>query len=136
MGLGVQMGAFEATLKYTQERLQFGKPIASFQMVQDLLARMLANLTACQCMVIRTAQLDGEGKLTDARAALSKAFTTARMRETVAWARELLGGNGIVLDYNIGRFTADSEALYSYEGTREMQTLIVGKSVTGLSAFV
>jgi glutaryl-CoA dehydrogenase len=130
------MGAYENVLTYAQQRLQFGKPIASFQLVQDLLAKMLANVTACQCMVARTAQLHAEGKLTDARAALSKAFTTVRMRETVAWARELLGGNGIVLDYQVARFFADAEAFYSYEGTYQMQNLIVGKAATGLSAFV
>jgi glutaryl-CoA dehydrogenase len=133
---GCQMGAYENALTYAQQRLQFGKPIASFQLVQDLLAKMLANVTACQCMVARTAQLYAEGKLTDARAALSKAFTTARMRETVAWARELLGGNGILLDYQVARFFADAEAFYSYEGTYQMQNLIVGKAATGLSAFV
>jgi alkylation response protein AidB-like acyl-CoA dehydrogenase len=133
---GCQMGAYEAALKYAQERLQFGKPIGSFQMVQDLLAKMLGNITACQCMVVRMAQLHAEGKLTDAHAALAKAFTTAKMRETVAWARELLGGNGIVADYKVARFFADAEALYSYEGTFQMQNLIVGKAVTGFSAFV
>src|SRR3989442_8283199 len=133
---GCQMGAYEHALKYAQERLQFGKPIGSFQLVQDLLGRMLANVAASQCMVVRLAQLDAEGKMTDAHAALSKAFCTARMRETVAWARELLGGNGIQLDYNVARFFADAEALYSYEGTYQMQTLIVGKAVTGFSAFV
>jgi glutaryl-CoA dehydrogenase len=133
---GCQMGAYEHALRYAQERLQFGKPIGSFQMVQDLLAKMLGNVTACQCMVVRTAQLQAEGKLGDHHAALAKAFTTVRMRETVAWARELFGGNGIVLDYNVARFFADAEALYSYEGTLQMQNLIVGKAVTGLSAFV
>src|SRR5689334_21442838 len=133
---GCAMGAYENALKYCQERLQFGKPIGSFQLVQDLLAKMLANITASQCMVVRTAQLDAEGKLTDARAALSKAFTTAKCRETVAWARELLGGNGIAAEYNVGRFFVDAEALYSYEGTFQMQNLIVGKAVTGLSAFI
>ena len=92
----------------------------------------IQNLT----MVVRTAQLEAEGKLTDARAALSKAFTTAKCRETVAWARELLGGNGIAAEYNVGRFFADAEALYSYEGTYQMQNLIVGKAVTGFSAFL
>ena len=58
------------------------------------------------------------------------------MRETVGWARELFGGNGILLEHNVGRFVADAEAIYSYEGTREMNTLIVGRSLTGLSAFV
>jgi alkylation response protein AidB-like acyl-CoA dehydrogenase len=133
---GCQMGAYEAALKYAQERLQFGKPIGSFQMVQELLAKMLGNITACQCMVVRTAQLHVEGKLTDAHAALAKSFTTAKMRETVAWAREVLGGNGIVADYNVARFFADAEALYSYEGTYQIQNLIVGKAVTGFSAFV
>jgi len=133
---GIQMGAFEATLKYAQERLQFGKPIASFQMVQDLLAKMLANVTACQCMMVRLAQMDDEGKLGDHHAALAKAFCTAKSRETVAWGRELLGGNGIVTDYNVARFFADAEALYSYEGTYQMQNLIVGKAITGIGAFV
>src|SRR3954466_5076505 len=133
---GIQMGAFEATLKYAQERLQFGKPIASFQMVQDLLAKMLANVTACQCLMVRLAQMDDEGKLGDHHASLAKAFCTAKSRETVAWGREVLGGNGIVADYNVARFFADAEALYSYEGTYQMQNLIVGKAITGLGAFV
>jgi glutaryl-CoA dehydrogenase len=133
---GCQMGAYEHAVKYAQERLQFGRPIASFQLVQDLIAKMLANVTSCQCVVGRMAQLQAEGKMTDAHAALAKAFTTARMRETVAWARELCGGNGITLDYNVARFFADSEALYSYEGTYQMQNLIIGKAATGFSAFV
>ena len=122
--------------KYAQERLQFGKPIGSFQLIQDLLAKMLANVTASQCMVVRTAQLQAEGKMTDAHAALSKAFTTSRMRETVAWGREIFGGNGISLDYHAARYFADAEALYSYEGTYQMQNMIVGKAITGLSAFL
>jgi glutaryl-CoA dehydrogenase len=133
---GCQMGAYEHALKYAQERLQFGKPIGSFQLIQDLLAKMLGNITACQCMVVRAAQLADEGKLTEKQSALSKAFTTAKTRETVSWARELLGGNGILADYNVARYFADAEALYSYEGTYQMQQLIVGKTVTGFSAFV
>jgi len=136
MATGCQMGAYENALLYAQQRLQFGKPIGSFQLMQDLLARMLGNITACQCMLLRLADLDDKGKLTDQHAALSKGFCTARSRETVAWARELFGGNGIVADYNVGRFFADAEALYSYEGTFQMQNLIVGKAVTGFSAFV
>ncbi|EEA03912.1 acyl-CoA dehydrogenase domain protein [Burkholderia sp. H160] len=134
--VGCSMGAYEHALKYAQTREQFGKPIASFQLVQDLLAKMLGNITASQCMVVRLAQLQDQGKLKDEHASLAKAFCTVRMRETVGWAREVLGGNGIVLDYNVARFMADSEALYSYEGTREMNSLIVGKAVSGFSAFV
>jgi len=133
---GCAMGAYENAVKYCQERLQFGKPIASFQLVQDLLSKMLANITASQCLVVRTAQLQAEGKLTDAHAALSKAFCTSKCRETVAWARELLGGNGIAADYNVARFFADAEALYSYEGTYQMQNLILGKAITGIGAFL
>src|SRR6201994_2180140 len=136
MATGCAMGAYEAALKYAQERMQFGKPIGSFQLVQDLLAKMIANITASQCLIVRQAQLHAEGKLTDAHAALAKAFCTAKCRETVAWARELLGGNGIVADYKAARFFTDCEALYSYEGTYQMQNLIVGKAITGLGAFV
>src|SRR4029077_648290 len=121
---------------YSQQRLQFGRPIGSFQLVQDLLAKMVTNITGSQCLIVRQAQLHGEGKLTDRHAALAKAFATAKCRETVAWAREVLAGNGIVADYKAARFFTDAEALYSYEGTYQMQNLIVGKAVTGLSAFV
>src|SRR6202161_1315028 len=133
---GCGMGAYEHALAYAQTREQFGKPIAKFQLVQDLLAKMLGNVTASQCMVVRLSQMQDEGKLLDYHASLAKAFCTVRMRETVAWAREVLGGNGILLDYQVARFFADAEALYSYEGTREMNTLIVGKAIPGFSAFV
>jgi alkylation response protein AidB-like acyl-CoA dehydrogenase len=136
MATGCAMGAYEAALKYAQERQQFGKPIGSFQLVQDLLAKMISNITASQCLIVRQAQLHAEGKLTDAHAALAKAFATSKCRETVAWARELLGGNGIVADYKAARFFADAEALYSYEGTYQMQHLIIGKAITGIGAFV
>jgi len=133
---GTQMGAYENALKYAQERLQFGKPIGSFQLVQELLAKMLGNIVACQCMLARSVQLEAEGKLNDAQAAIVKAFCTSKARETVSWAREAMGGNGILVDYNVARHFADTEAIYSYEGTYQMQTLIVGKAITGLSAFV
>jgi len=136
MATGCAMGAYEAALRYSQQRSQFGRPIGSFQLVQDLLAKMITNITAAQCLIVRQAQLHAEGKLSDAHAALAKAFATAKCRETVAWAREILGGNGIVADYKAARFFADAEALYSYEGTYQMQNLIVGKAVIGLSAFV
>ena len=133
---GCQMGAYEHALKYAQQRMQFGKPIASFQLIQDLLAKMISNITASQCLVARMAQLQAEGKLSDAQAALSKAFTTAKCRETVAWAREILGGNGISTEYNVARYFTDAEALLTYEGTYQMQNLILGKAITGFSAFV
>jgi glutaryl-CoA dehydrogenase len=134
--VGCAMGAYEHALAYAQKREQFGKPIAKFQLVQDLLVKMLGNIVASQCMVVRLSQLQDEGKLKDEHASLAKAFCTVKMRETVGYARELLGANGILLDQHIGRFVADAEAIYSYEGTREMNTLIVGKAITGFGAFV
>ena len=134
--VGVMLAAYEIALEYAGKRQQFGRPIAGFQLVQDLLVRMLGNVTACFGMVVRLAQLQDAGTYRDEHSALAKAYCTTRMRETVGWARELLAGNGIVLDYDIGRFVADAEALYSYEGTREINTLIVGRAVTGVGAFV
>jgi glutaryl-CoA dehydrogenase len=134
--VGCAMGAYEHALAYAQTREQFGKPIAKFQLIQDLLVKMLGNITSSLCMVVRLSQLQDEGKLKDEHASLAKAFCTVKMRETVGYARELLGANGISLDYQIGRFVADAEAIYSYEGTREMNTLIVGKAITGMGAFV
>jgi glutaryl-CoA dehydrogenase len=134
--VGCQMGAYEHALRYAQTRYQFGRPIGGFQLVQDLLVRMLGNVTATQAMMLRLAQMQDAGQLLDEHASLAKAFCTVKCRETVGYARELLGGNGILLDNHVGRFVADAEAIYSYEGTREMNTLIVGKAITGLSAFI
>ena len=134
--VGCMRGAYEYALKYAQEREQFGRPIAAFQLVQDLLFRMLSNITACECMCLRLSQLEGSGVLKEENSALAKAYCCMKMRESVGYARELLGGNGILLDYNVGRFVADAEALYSYEGTREMNALIVGRAASGFSAFV
>jgi glutaryl-CoA dehydrogenase len=134
--VGCGRGAYEHALRYATQRTQFGRPIAGFQLVQDLLVRMLGNVTATECLMLRLGQLQSQGLMTDEHASLAKAFCTVKCRETVGYARELLGGNGILLDNHVGRFVADAEAIYSYEGTREMNTLIVGKAITGLSAFV
>ncbi len=133
--VGCMMGAYERALSYAKERRQFGRPIAGFQLVQDLLVRMLGNVTSSLGMAVRLAQLQDAGIYRDEDSAMAKAFCTARMREAVGWGREIMGGNGIVLDYGMGRFVADSEAIYSYEGTREINSLIVGRAITGLSAF-
>jgi glutaryl-CoA dehydrogenase len=133
---GCARGAYEHALRYTRGREQFGRPIAGFQLVQDLLVRMLGNVVASTAMCVRVSQLQDQGLLEDEHASLAKAFTTTRMRETVGWAREVLGGNGILLEHHVGRFVADAEAIYSYEGTREINTLIVGRAITGESAFV
>ncbi|MDX8028627.1 acyl-CoA dehydrogenase family protein [Lentzea sp. BCCO 10_0856] len=134
--LGVMIGAYELALAYAQEREQFGRPIARFQLVQDMLVKSLGNITASWGMLVQLARLQDAGIFQDEHSSLAKAFVTSRMREVVAWAREIFGGNGIVLGYDVARFFADAEAIYSFEGTREMNTLIVGKAITGQSAFV
>lgn len=132
---GCARGAYEHALRYTTEREQFGRSIGSFQLVQDLLVKMLANVTASTAMNVRASQLQDAGQLRDEHASLCKVHSTVRMREAVGWAREVLGGNGILLEHHVGRFVADAEAIYSYEGTREINTLIVGRAITGESAF-
>jgi glutaryl-CoA dehydrogenase len=134
--VGCAMGAYEHALAYARQREQFGRPIGSFQLVQDLLVSMLSNIVASQCMVLRLSQMQDAGVMRDEHASLAKAFCTTKCRETVGYARELLGGNGILLEHQVGRFVADAEAIYSYEGTREMNTLIVGRAITGIGAFV
>lgn len=134
--IGCQIGAYENTLKYAKERKQFGKPIASFQLIQDMLAKMLTNITACQCLVYQLGKLIDEGKMIPAQASLCKSFCTARLRETVAMGREIFGANGLSIDYNIGRFFTDAEAIFTYEGSYQMNNLILGKSITGIGAFI
>ncbi|WP_295123021.1 acyl-CoA dehydrogenase family protein [uncultured Leifsonia sp.] len=134
--VGVAVGAYEAALRYAKERVQFGKPIAKHQLIQDLLVKSVGDITASIALCTRVSQMLDDDEQRDEHSALAKAFATARMRETVARCRELMGGNGIVIDYDVARFFADAEALYSYEGTREMNTLIVGRAITGEAAFV
>jgi glutaryl-CoA dehydrogenase len=135
IAVGTQAGAYEAAVAYAAEREQFGRAIGGFQLVQEKLATMLGNLTASLALVVRLTQRQAAGLTTDADSALAKMFTAARLRETVALGREVAGGNGILLEHRLARFFADAEAVYSYEGTHEINALIVGRQVTGLSAF-
>jgi glutaryl-CoA dehydrogenase len=134
--VGNSIGAYEAAVKYGSERIQFGKTIDSHQLIQEHYARMLGNITSSIALCTRVSAMLDEGIQKDEHAALAKEFACSRMRETVAWARESMGGNGIVLDNDVIRHFADAEAIYSYEGTREMNTLIVGRAITGKAAFV
>ncbi|MFB9662959.1 acyl-CoA dehydrogenase family protein [Glycomyces mayteni] len=134
--MGIAVGAHEAAVRYAREREQFGRPIASFQLVQQKLAENLADVTAGLAVCVRAAQLEDAGTRRDEHSAMAKAFCTARMRAVVARARAVLGGNGIQLDHGVARFFADAEAVYSYEGTYDMNTLIVGRAITGRQAFV
>jgi glutaryl-CoA dehydrogenase len=132
---GLQAGAFEAALRYVAERQQFGRPLGSFQLVQEKLARMLGNVTSALSLVVRLTEQQSKGIYRDQDSALAKMQTSLLMRETVALAREVVGGNGITLEADVARFHADAEAVYSYEGTHEINALIVGRALTGESAF-
>lgn len=130
--VGMQCAVYDATLAYTQERVQFGRPIAGFQLVQERLVHILANLAQTLALAVRAAQ---HPPTEDAAASLVKIVVADRLRESVALARETLGGNGVLLDYDVVRFFADAEAVFTFEGTRDINALIVGKAVTGHSAF-
>ncbi len=142
--VGQQLAAFDVARQYAVERLQFGRQLAAFQLVQQQLVQMLGNAVACMGMMVRIAQLQENshpgphGTLHSgadmAQVALAKSYTTARMRETVALGRSILGGNGIVTDYGMAKIFADSEAIYTYEGSYEINSLIAGRAVTGVSA--
>lgn len=129
--VGQQLAAFDVARRYAVERQQFGRPLAKFQLIQQQLVTMLGNAVASMGMMARIAQLQDRGAADMAQVALAKSYTSARMRETVAMGRSLLGGNGIVTDYRMAKIFADAEAIYTYEGSYEINTLIVGRAVTG-----
>jgi glutaryl-CoA dehydrogenase len=134
--VGQQLAAFDVARRYAVERHQFGRPLASFQLVQSQLVQILGNAVSSMGMMVRLSQLEDAGQAKDEQSALAKAFTTARMRESVAIGRGLLGGNGIVTDFEMAKIFADAEAIYSYEGTHEVNTLVTGRAITGISAIV
>jgi glutaryl-CoA dehydrogenase len=133
--LGHAVAAYDVAITYALERQQFGRPIAGFQLIQSKLVNMLGDVTAMQLYCLRLGRLIEEGKLTDTIAALAKLHNTVKARDVVRSGREILGGNGILLENHVVRHMADMEALYTYEGTAEIQTLIVGRDVTGIGAF-
>ncbi len=134
--VGQQLAAFDVARRYAVERHQFGRPLASFQLVQSQLVQILGNAVSSMGMMVRLSQLEDAGQAKDEQSALAKAFTTARMRESVAIGRSLLGGNGIVTDFEMAKIFSDAEAIYSYEGTHEVNTLVTGRAITGISAIV
>ena len=133
--LGHAVAAYELAHAHALERVQFGKPIGNYQLVQNPLARMPAEVTSMQLLCLRLSQLAAEGKLTDAMASLAKMNNAHKARQLIADARDILGGDGILLENHIARHFADIESLYTYEGTDAIQALIVGREVTGVAAF-
>ncbi|MFL2128405.1 acyl-CoA dehydrogenase family protein [Ruoffia sp. FAM 26255] len=135
IAMGVTAGAFISALKYVKERDQFGRKLGGFQLVQEKLARMQANVVANIGYSVRLAELQETERPLMLNSALAKMHNSLTMRETVAMAREVCGGNGITLESEVMRFFTDAEAIYTYEGTHEVNALIVGRELTGLGAF-
>ena len=133
---GNAVSAYDIALTYAQRRIQFGRPIAKSQMIQSMLVSMLGDVTEMQLYCIRLARLIDDGKLEETRAALAKYYCSVKGREVCRMARDVLGGNGITLDFHVIRHMCDMESLVTYEGTAEIQSLIVGRDITGQSAFV
>jgi glutaryl-CoA dehydrogenase len=133
--VGHAVAAYELALAYAKERVQFGKPIASFQLIQGKLAKMLADITAMQTLCFRLSQLRAEGRMTIAMASLAKMHNAKRAYQVVADARDILGGNGVLLEYHLARHLADMQAVYTYDGTDTVLALIVGRDIAGYQAF-
>jgi glutaryl-CoA dehydrogenase len=132
--LGLATASYELALAHALRREQFGQPIAGYQLVQDKLARMLAEITSMQLMCWRLSKLADTGRMTAAMASLAKMNHAAKARAIVADARDILGGDGILLEHHVARHHADMEAVFTFEGTDSVQALIVGRAITGLSA--
>jgi len=134
--VGHAIASYEAALTYAKERVQFGEPIASFQIIQNKLANMIAEITSMQLVSYRLAQLQEQGKMTGGMASLAKMNNAKKAKQVCADARDIMGGNGVLLEYHVARHLSDMEIVYTYEGTDTVQSLIVGREVTGISAFV
>jgi glutaryl-CoA dehydrogenase len=133
--LGHATACYEAALAYAKTRIQFGKPLAKFQMVQERLTHMLEELTAMQLYCRRMADMDEAGTLRPTQASLAKFHNTRAARRIAQTARDLLGGNGILLENGVMQHMADIEAIHTYEGTESVQALLIGRDITGMSAF-
>jgi glutaryl-CoA dehydrogenase len=132
--LGHAVAAYDIALEYAKTRIQFGKPIASFQLVQHQLAGMLAEITGMQLYCFRMAQLQEQGRWTGPMASLAKLNHARKARQICLDARDILGGNGLLLEYHIARHLTDMEVVHTYEGTDNIQSLLIGRDITGISA--
>jgi glutaryl-CoA dehydrogenase len=135
-GAGIQLAAFDVARSYSLERKQFGKELARFQLIQQQLAEILGNASAALALMAQLARIQEDGKLDMVQAAMAKSTCTRLARASVAMGRSILGGNGISTDFEMGKLFGDAEILYTYEGSYEINSLIVGRGVTGMSAFV
>ncbi len=135
MAAGLAQGVYDNALRYTMQRKQFGRAVAGYQMVQEKLMRTLGNTQAIFLTCFRISQLVDQGKATMGQIALAKAFTSERLREVARIGREVMGGNGILMENYAMKAVADAEAIYTYEGTYDINMLVAGREATGISAF-
>jgi glutaryl-CoA dehydrogenase len=135
-GAGIQLAAFDVARSYSLDRKQFGKELARFQLIQQQLAEILGNASAALALMAQLARIQEDGRLEMVQAAMAKSTCTRLARASVAMGRSILGGNGISTDFEMGKLFGDAEILYTYEGSYEINSLIVGRGVTGMSAFV
>lgn len=134
--VGAQLGILDTARRYALERRQFGRPLAGFQMIQSHLVKIAGNLAASLGLAHQAMHLEQEGRVSMVQASLVKLTTSQLCRESAALGRQLMGGNGILADQDMGRFFCDVEAIFTYEGTYEVNSLIVGRGLTGVSAFL
>lgn len=137
MATGALAGTLRATLGYVKERQQFGKSISQYQLIQEKLAMIQGNLTHAMSMSAQLARMQENGEYDEVATSTAKMMNALRLRESVAMGRGITGGNGILAgEHDIARFFSDAEAIYTYEGTHEMNALVIGRALTGVSAFV
>jgi glutaryl-CoA dehydrogenase len=133
--IGAALACYEAALEYTKTRVQFSRPIAGYQLVQDKLVYMLTEISKAQLVALRLMRMKDEGRATLAHASFAKRNNVRMALEVARLARDLLGANGIMHDYPVARHLANLEAVSTYEGTHDIHTLILGREITGLAAF-
>ena len=133
--VGAAVDCYNTAVDYSKERKQFSKPIAGFQLTQEKLAEMVTCITEAQLLVYRLGRLKDEGKMTFQQVSMAKRNNCAMARDIARTSREILGANGITEDYSPLRHMANIESVYTYEGTHEMHSLILGQEVTGMAAY-
>lgn len=133
--IGAAIGSYECALEYAKDRVQFSKPIAGYQLVQQKLVTMLTEITKAQCLILRLGRIKEAGKATPQQISLAKRNNVAMALDAARMGRDILGANGIMYEYPVGRHMMNLETVYTYEGTHDIHTLILGQAITGISAF-
>ena len=134
-GTGSAMAVYEASVQYSKDRIQFDKPIASYQLIQEKLAWMLNEISKAQLLALQVGRNKDAGTVNHAHISMVKRNNVWVARECAKLAREIHGGNGITADYPIMRHMMNIESVYTYEGTHDMHTLVLGENITGIPAY-